>query len=97
MVIVPVQPALEDSGWPCSLCPSTYATVTLLQSTGVSSVTVTVNWTVCPKENGSPGPGVVVSSTTGAVLPTMISTDAAAERPVRSVTRSVASNAPFSV
>jgi hypothetical protein len=54
-------------------------------------VTVTVKDTVCPKANGSPGPGVVVSCTTGAWLPTMITTDAAAERPVESVTRSVAS------
>ena len=38
-----------------------------------------------------------VSSTTGGVLPTMTSTDAAAERPVRSVTRSVASKWPVSV
>jgi len=37
----------------------------------------------------------VVSSTTGAVFPTMICTDADAERPEGSVTLSVASNRPL--
>ena len=42
VVIEPVQPAVDDCGWPCVSWPRTKATVTFEQSTGVSSVTLTV-------------------------------------------------------
>lgn len=68
-------------------------TLTFAQSTGWSSVTVTCQVTVSPQWNGVPpcGAGSVVRATTGALLPTTTGTDAEAERPVLSVTFSVAS------
>ena len=60
---------------------------------------MTCQVTVSPQWNAVPpcGAGSVVSETTGALLPTTTGTDAEAERPVLSVTFSVASKTPFLV
>ena len=63
--------------------------MTRLQSTGSSSVTLTSYVTVSPKLNAWPATGVT-NSTTGASLPTTMSTSAEARRPPLSVTVSVA-------
>ena len=60
-----------------------------MQSTGWSSVTFTSTWTVSPNWNAWPSTGLT-NSMTGRALPTMTCTSADAERPVRSVTFSVA-------
>jgi hypothetical protein len=67
-----------------------YATVTREQSTGWSSVTVTLNVTVSPKLNGGDVDTTVIVNR-GAWLPTVIRTELDALRPVVSCTRSVAS------
>ena len=61
-----------------------------MQSTGWSSVTLTVELDRVAEVERLARTGLT-NSTTGAWLPTMIRTSAAAERPVRSVTFSVAS------
>ena len=76
-------------GCPCVSWPRMYDSCTLVQSTCWSSVTLTSTWTVSPKWNGWPATGLT-NSIVGRALPTMIWTSADAERPVRSVTFSVA-------
>src|SRR6476469_7171295 len=94
----PVQPVELASAWPCVSWPSTNVTVTSLQLTVPSSVSVTVTlyWILSPKEKKPPSSG---ASTTifGLELPTVIGVEVDVFLPEESNTDSTAVKRPARV